>query len=90
MFDLQELADLQVLPGLGHDPLVCGNDEGDQIDTRGACNHVFDKFFVPGHIHDTQQLTSGQFQVGETEFNGDPPLLFLLQPVRIYPGQGPD
>ncbi len=87
MFNVQKLADFQVLPGLGHDPLICCNNEGNQVDTRGPGHHVFDKLFMTRHIHNTQQLPSRQFHVGETELNGDAPLLFLLQPVRIYPGQ---
>ena len=40
LLDLEQLADLQVLPGLGHDAFVGGDHQGHQVHAGGAGHHV--------------------------------------------------
>jgi len=40
------------------------------------------------HIHNAEMLATGQVDVRETQFNGDAPALFFLEPVGIDAGQG--
>ena len=90
MLDPEELADLQVLPGLGHDPFVRGDDQGHQVHAGGAGHHVAHEALVPRHVHDAQTLAGGQLQVRKPQLNGDPPEFFLLEAIRVNPGQGFD
>ncbi len=88
--DPQELADLQVFPGLGHDPLVGGDHQHDQVHAADPSHHGPDKAFVPRHVDDAELDVAGEFQVGEAEFDGDTPGLLLLQPVGVDAGEGLD
>ncbi len=90
LLDLEQLADFQVLPGLGHDAFVRGDDQGHQVHAGGAGHHVAHEALVARHVDDPQVLAVGQDQVGEAQLNGDAPELFLLQTVRIVAGQGLD
>ena len=88
--DVQKGADLHVFAGLWHHPLVGGNDHADDVDARGAGDHVFDEFFVARHIDDTQAPAAGQIQGGKPQFDGDAAKLFLLEPVGVGAGKGFD
>ena len=90
LFDPEQSADLEMLPGLGHDPLVGGNDEGQEIHTGNSGHHILDEFLMAGNIDDTKPVTAGKIKKGEPEFNGYPPFLFFLQPVGFDTRQGPD
>ena len=90
LLDLEEFADLQVLPGLGHNAFVRGNDQGHQIHARGPGHHVAHEALVPGDVHDPQELAVGQGEGGKAQLNGDAPELLLLEAVRVGPGQGFD
>ena len=90
LLDPKELADLQVLPGLGHDPFVRGDDQGHQVHAGGPGHHVAHEALVPRHVHDAQVLAGGQFQLGKAQLDGDAPEFFFLEAVRVGPGQGLD
>ena len=90
LLDPEELADLQVLPGLGHDPFVRGDDQGHQVHAGGPGHHVAHEALVPRHVHDAQVLARGQFQLGKAQLDGDAPEFFFLEAVRIGPGEGLD
>jgi hypothetical protein len=86
----QQLADLQMLAGLRHDPLVGGNHQHDQIHPADAGDHGPDKAFMAGHIDDPELDVPRQFKMREAELDGDAPLLLLLQAIRVDTGQSPD
>jgi len=88
--DSQQGADVEVLPGLGHHPLVGGDDQQEQIHAGGPGHHVLDEPFVPRNIHDPQGEAAGQPQRGEAQLDGDAPLLLLLETVRVDARQGLD
>ena len=90
LLDLEQLADLQVLPGLGHDAFVGGDDQGHQVHAGGAGHHVAHEALVARHVDDAQVPAVGQDQVGEPQFNGDAPELLLFQAVRVDAGEGLD
>ena len=54
MLDLEQLADLQVLPGLGHDAFVRGDDQGHQVHAGGAGHHVAHEALVARDVDDAQ------------------------------------
>jgi hypothetical protein len=85
----EKSADLEVFHGLGHDPLVGGHHEKDQVDTGRSGDHVVDEFLVARHIDDAQAQPGGQGQRGEAQFDRDASLLLLFQSVRVDPGEGP-
>ena len=90
LLDLKELANLQMLPGLGHDAFVRGDDQGHQVHAGGPGHHVAHKALVPRHVHDAQVLAGGQFQLGKAQLDGDAPEFFFLEAVRVSPGKGLD
>ena len=79
-----------MLTGLGHHPLIGGDHHGHKVDTGSARDHIFNKLFMPRHIHDPHMTAARQIQVGEPQFNGDPPEHLLLQPVCVDAGDGFD
>ena len=88
--DPQQLADVDVLARLGHDRLVGGHDEHDGVDAVRAGEHVAHEALVAGNVDEGGHDTAAQVRMGEAEVDGDPPLLFLLQPVGIGAGEGED
>ena len=86
--DAQQGTDFQMLAGLGHDALVRGNDQHDEVHARRAGHHVFDEALMAGHVHNAQALAAGQIHPGEAELDGDAPTLFLAQTVAVDAGEG--
>ncbi len=79
----QKIHDLQVLSGLGHDPVISRHDQQHQINARGPGHHVAQEALVPGHIHQTDLTPVGQGHARKTQVNGHAALLFLGPTVRI-------
>jgi hypothetical protein len=77
-----------MFPGLWHDPLVCGDNKGQQIHTGYPGHHILDKFLMAGDIDNTKPVTAGKIKIGKPKLNGDSPFLLLLQPVGFNPRQG--
>ena len=90
LLDLEQLADFQVLPGLGHDAFVGGDDQGHQVHAGGAGHHVAHEALVARHVDDAQVAAVGQGEFGKAQFDGDAPELFLFEAIRIDPGEGLD
>jgi hypothetical protein len=62
--------------GLGHNTVIGGDGEKNQIDAVGAGKHVFDETLVTGDIDDSRLGAIGQIEVGEPEIDGDPAFFF--------------
>ena len=88
--DAQQPQDIHMLPGLGHDPLVRGDDEQHQVDPGGPRQHGADEFFMPGHVHDADALPVRQVEGGEAQLDGDASGLLLLEPVGVDAGHAAD
>ena len=85
---LRKRQDAQVLAGLGHEALVRGRRPAAPGRCRPATGqHVFDKFFVAGHVDDAGLFSVGQVEVGEAQFDGDAALLSSLMRSVSMPGQ---
>ena len=76
--------------GLGHDTVVRGNHQHSQVNTAGACQHIFDKFFMARHIHNTGLGTIFPIQVGKAQLDGDAALFLFDQAVGVDAGEGFD
>ena len=76
-----------MLHGLGHDALVQSDHQKHQVDASDARQHVFNKFFVARHVDDADVKPLVIGKVGESQLNGDPPLLLFPQPVGLDPCQ---
>ncbi len=76
-------ADLHVLAGLGHDPLVGRDDHGHDVDPGGAGHHVLDELLVARDVDHPQVLAARQVDVREPELDRDPALLLLLEAVGV-------
>src|SRR5699024_4298429 len=70
--------------------LVGGHHQHGQVDTARPGQHIFDKLFMPRHIHNTGLESVVKVQVGKTQLDGDPPLFLLHQPVGVDAGQSLD
>ena len=88
--DIQQLQDLQMLPGLRHDPFVDIHHQQHQIDAADAGQHVVDEALMSGHIDDSSHLAVGEPERGEAQVDGDAALLFFFEAVGFLPGQGAD
>ena len=88
--DPEQPADVEVLAGLGHDPLVGRHHQQHEIDAARARRHGPDEALVAGHVDDARHRPAGERQVGEAELDGDPAPLLLGQPVGVDAGEGPD
>src|SRR5262245_26193798 len=78
-----------MLPCLRFYGLVGSNYQQEQIDSRGASQHVADKTFVARNIHETE-LDSVFFKKCESEIDGDPAALLFFQAVGMRTGQSFD
>ena len=83
----EQPADIEMLPGLGHDRLVGCHHKKDAIDPAGPSQHVFYESLVAGDVHESD-LGALKFQVRKTEVYGDAAQLLFLQPVRVNAGEG--
>ena len=75
-----------MLFGLGHDAVIGGDSEENQIDAVRSGEHVFDEALVARDIDDPCLRAIGKIKVRKPQINGDAALFFLLQPVRILSG----
>ena len=89
-FHAEELADIHVLPGLGHDRFVCGNHEEHHVDAPGPCHHMFHEPLMAGHVDDADEQIIAEAVVGEAELDRDAPLLLFFEPVAVDSGEGLD
>ena len=81
--DAQNLQDIEVFTRLRHDPVVGGDHEQRHVDRTHPSDHGFDEALVTWHIDDGRRL----IEVGETQFDRDPPLLLLAGAIRVDTGQ---
>jgi hypothetical protein len=88
--DAQQGADLHVFAGLGHDPFVGGDHHADDVDARGAGDHVLDELLVAGYVDDAQVAAAGKVQRGKAQFDGDAALLLFFETVGVGAGDGLD
>ena len=84
--DVQQVENGEVLPCLGHHRLVGGDHEESQVDAAHAGEHVVDESFVTGNVDDADLAAVGQGHPGETEVDGQAPLLLLLEAVGVDAG----
>src|SRR5680860_1775620 len=74
--------------GMGHDAIIRGYHQQEDIYSGCSRHHVLDETFVTGRVHHTERATTRQPQLSITQFYRYAPLLLLLQPVGIFPGPG--
>ena len=89
----QQLQDLQMLDGLRHHPIVCGDHQHRKADAAGAGEHGLNEPLVPWHIDKAEAGAVRHCRidglVGVAELDGDAARLFFFQAVGFDPGQGP-
>ena len=88
--DGKEFADVEVFPGLRHDRLIGRHHQQHRIDSSNAGQHVLDEAFVAGNVHEAHSQPVAELQAGKTQIDGDPPLFFLFEAVRIHSRQDLD
>jgi hypothetical protein len=87
---LEKAEDVEVLPGLGHHPLVGGDDQQNEVDPRRAGEHVLDQPLVPRDVDDAHTPPAGEIQVGKAEVDRHAPSFLLFEPVGVDAGEGFD
>jgi hypothetical protein len=86
--DAQQVYDLHVFDGLGHDRIVGGHHDQGHVDPGGARDHGADEAFVPGHVHDAEgDPVERQFL--QNQFDGHPAALLFRQAIGVHTGQRP-
>ena len=83
----QQLDDGQVLAGLRHHAVVCGDDQQHAVDTAGPGEHVVHEAFMTGDIDEAGQVGLTQRGVEVAEINGDAAQAFFLPTVAGLSGQ---
>ena len=86
--DAQEVKYHEMLMRLRHRPIIGGDDQERVVEPGRAGDHIVDKTFVSGYIHETDRLAGLGAQMGKAEIDRDAPPLLLRQPVGIDPGEG--
>jgi hypothetical protein len=87
--DVQQPADLEVLPGLWHDRFVGGHVQHHEIHPAHAGKHVPDEALVTGNVHERKDdvLFRG---VREAKIDRDAAFFFLAEAIGIGAGQRHD
>src|SRR5262249_18601707 len=80
----------EVLLGLGHDTVVGGDGEEDQVHAVRAGQHVADEALVSRHVDDPGARAVRAVEPGEPEVDRDAARLLLPQPVGVLSGEGED
>ena len=85
----EELDDLDVLAGLGHDAVIGGDHQQQHVDGSGAGDHVADEILVSGHVHDAHQPPPFQQARGEAQVDAHAAAFSsgrrsVSQPVRFF------
>src|SRR5262249_45420537 len=65
----EQVDDIQVLFGLGHDAVIVGNGKKNQIDSVRAGEQVFDELLVAGYFDDARLRAVGKIKVGKSQIN---------------------
>ena len=81
--DAEQMDDVKMFFGLGHDAVVGGHGEKDEIDAVGAGEHVFDEALVARHIDDARRSAVRQIEVGKSQIDRDAAFLLFLEPVGV-------
>ena len=82
--DPKEIHDVEVLPGLGHDAVVRGDDQQGEVHRGRPRHHVLDEPLVAGHVDEGDVLVDERV----AQLDGDPPLPLLLEPIGLGAGEG--
>ena len=85
----QQLHDVEMLAGLGHDAIVGGDDQQGEIEAGGPGDHVAHEAFVSGDI-DEAELQRPGVEVGEAQVDGDAPGLLFREAIGGDAGEGLD
>ena len=78
MPDAQEPEHLEVLPGLGHDPVVTGHHQHRGAHAGRAGHHLPHQLLVAGHVHeaDLQSVLEHHFRIAQVQCDAAPLLFF--------------
>src|SRR5690606_31307716 len=88
--DAEQVDDREVLAGLGHDALVGGGDEQDDVDAGGAREHAADGGRVARDVDDGALLPGREANAGEAEVGRDAAALLLDEAVGVDAGERAD
>jgi hypothetical protein len=88
--DSEELADVEVLAGLRHDPLVRRDHQDGEVDAARAGRHRLHEPLVSGDVHHPGHRAVGKREVGEAELERDSSTLLLGKPVGVDAGESLD
>ena len=77
-----------MLAGLGHDPLVGGDDQHGDVDAARTGKHVLYELLVARHVDYAGRYASRQLKVGEAQLDGYAALLLFGKAVGINARKG--
>ena len=84
------IEDLKMFACLRHDPFISRYNEEHKINAPDTCKHILDELLVTRHIDDSDIVPCIIRNMRKTEFDRDPALLLLFQPVCINAGKSLD
>jgi hypothetical protein len=86
--DVNQLADVKVLPGLGFDGFIGCHNQQHQVDASHACQHVLHEPLMAGHVNEAYPQVVTEVQMSETQVDRDPSPFFFFEPIGIRTCQG--
>ena len=90
MIDAEQIDDGEMLARLRHHAVVGSDDQQDEVDAAGPCQHVVNELLVTWNVHEAQYGAFGRGQIGETEIDRDAALFLLLEPISVDAGECAD
>ena len=65
------------------------DDQEEEVDPGGACDHRAYEALVSGNVDDGEAASAGQLERRVAEVDGDPAPLLFGQAIRVLPGERP-
>ena len=85
--DAEQIADRDVLAGLGHHAFVGGHDQQHEVDAGGAGDHRAHERLVARHVDDAEAQARAELEGREPELDRDAARLLLGETVGVDAGQ---
>ena len=83
LLEVEQVEDVEVLAGLGHDALIGGDHEQGEVDAADAGEHVLDKALVAGDVDDRDFASAGQCGPGEAEIDREAAGFFFFPAIGV-------
>ena len=85
--DAEQAAYFKVLPCLGHNALVRGDDQHDHVNASRTSHHILHEALMSRDVNDAQSVAISKIQPGKAQLNSDAALFLLAETIAVYAGK---